>query len=108
VTFLTVSVFLSVVSSLICSHLLFRSSSFHPCVSGHLQKYARVTYVRHFSCYLIWNKFLAIYNDQPVLYVELIILYSASEATHKYNATKNVKFSVVVIPNVEHQVASGP
>jgi hypothetical protein len=50
--------------------------------------YVGFAYVQYFSSYLIGNKFLAIYNDQPVLYMELIILYSASEATHKYNAIK--------------------
>lgn len=35
VAFLTLNISLSAVSFLICDHLLFRSSSFHLCVSGH-------------------------------------------------------------------------
>lgn len=37
VEFLTVSIFLIAISSLICSYLLFRTSSFHFCVSMHFK-----------------------------------------------------------------------
>lgn len=57
-----------------------------------LQHYVGFAYVQYFISYLTGNKFLAIYSDQPFLYLELIILYSASEATHKYNATKKQEF----------------
>lgn len=71
-----------------------------------LQQYVGLAYVQHFSSYRVGNKFLAIYNDQPVLYMELTILYSASAVTHKYNATKNRKF--VAIANFEHQIGTEP
>jgi len=57
-----------------------------------LQQYVGFTYVQYFSSYRTGNIFLAIYNDQPVLYMELIILYSASALTYKYNATKTGNF----------------
>lgn len=69
-----------------------------------LHQYVGFAYVHYFSSCRIGNKFLAIYNNQQVLYMELIILYSASAVTHKYNATKNRKF--VVITNAEHQIGT--